>query len=306
MYSCLGCGKIVCESCFKPDLDLCKWCETFDPEEATQNVARTYEELAAEYDERIYGPDSSFIPDAKEQVFVETEMEFLLSRVSGQDNVLELGCGTGRITTPIARKVKSVTAVDISPAVLQVALQKAQDMGIAHKITFQQGNLISLPFDNSAFSVVVCALALMHIPRQYRSKAFREMSRVLAPNGRVLISVKNKKFEEISTQDLFGRGDATVAERNEIVFEETQSGQTHRITWNSFSFRELETLFAEHELHVVDMRGNMPIVAWLDNKVLNHDPSLVRTLVQLERVLGNIPPFNHLGYYYLIEAIKVA
>jgi sugar lactone lactonase YvrE len=132
------------------------------------------------------------------------------------------------------------------------------------------------------------------------------MSRVLAPNGRVLISVKNKKFEEISTQDLFGRGDATVAERNEIVFEETQSGQTHRITWNSFSFRELETLFAEHELHVVDMRGNMPIVAWLDNKVLNHDPSLVRTLVQLERVLGNIPPFNHLGYYYLIEAIKVA
>ena len=238
-------------------------------------------------------------------MFVETEMEFLFSKVFGQDNVLELGCGTGRITIPMAGKVKSVTATDISSAPLEVAQKKAERASIAHKITFRQGDMVSLPFDSSTFSVVVSTLALMHVPRQHRSKVFSEVSRVLAPNGRLIISVKNKKFEEISTQDLFGRGDTTSVKTNEIIFGGTKSGSTYRLMWNSFSFQELETLFVKHGFHIVDMRGNMPLIAWLDNRILNSDSSLAKAMVQLERVLGNISPFNHLGYYYLIEALKI-
>lgn len=44
--------------------------------------------------------------------------------------VLEIGCGAGRITIPVAKQVQSVVAVDISPKMIEAAQRYAQDEGV--------------------------------------------------------------------------------------------------------------------------------------------------------------------------------
>jgi len=277
----------------------------YSPESSVKEVTNTYDDIAAEYDDRIFGADSTFEAHRKERVFTETELEFLLSKISVKDRVLELGCGTGRVTIPIARKAACVTAVDISQSMLKVACEKAHAASVSHKISFLQQDMTSLSLPPESFSTVVSSLALMHIPRMHRNKVFSECYKVLRPKGKMIIAVKNKKFEEISSADLFGRGDSTNVETNEIVFADTRSGKSYQIEWNSFSYAELQRLFVENGFTILEVRGNIPLLAWLDNKILDQNDSLVEGLIRLEKVLANVPLLNHLGYYNLVEAIKV-
>ena len=47
-----------------------------------------------------------------------------------EDTVLDLGCGNGIITIPIAKEVKSVTAVDLSDKMLEILNKKAKEENI--------------------------------------------------------------------------------------------------------------------------------------------------------------------------------
>ena len=58
--------------------------------------------------------------------------ELLFSKLilDENDSVLDLGCGEGSITLPLAQKVKNVTGVDSSPKMLELLNQRAQERGI--------------------------------------------------------------------------------------------------------------------------------------------------------------------------------
>lgn len=60
--------------------------------------------------------------------------ELLFSKliVDENDSVLDLGCGEGSITLPLAQKVKSVTGVDSSPKMLELLNQRAHERGIGN------------------------------------------------------------------------------------------------------------------------------------------------------------------------------
>src|SRR4051794_8190315 len=160
IHCCESCGKTVCEHCFDRSAILCRYCKMYSPESSVKEVTNTYDDIAAEYDDRIFGADSTFEAHRKERVFTETELEFLLSKISVKDRVLELGCGTGRVTIPIARKAACVTAVDISQSMLKVACEKAHAASVSHKISFLQQDMTSLSLPPESFSTVVSSLAL--------------------------------------------------------------------------------------------------------------------------------------------------
>ena len=58
--------------------------------------------------------------------------------------VLELGCGTGRISLAIARQGIAVTGVDISPRMIAAAQEKAAQRGLAERCVFQPGDMAAL------------------------------------------------------------------------------------------------------------------------------------------------------------------
>lgn len=93
------------------------------------------------------------------------------------ERVLDLGCGV----SPIARPAPSVVYVDISFQALRRLSRKCPEA------SFVVADVSRLPFRDSAVSRVVCSEVLEHV--EHDTRTLEEMSRVLRPDGRLLISV---------------------------------------------------------------------------------------------------------------------
>jgi ubiquinone/menaquinone biosynthesis C-methylase UbiE len=260
-------------------------------------IAGIYNRIAGDYDKRIPGFTSL------DATFSDTEISFVLDRVDATDDVLDIGCGTGRITIPAARRARSVTGFDLTEAMIGQAAQKARDEGV--QVRFEQGDMADLPFPDDSFDVVVSMLALMHVPPADHPRVFSEVRRVLRPGGRLVIGVKNAVFERFSSADRFAAVDITDVENKELVFTETSENSELRAPWHSFSPDDLKRLTAVAGLVPVSLRGNIPISAWLADSVLDNG-DLAGAARSLETLLGDLPPLNHLGYHLLMEAVKPA
>ena len=94
----------------------------------------------------------------------------------------DLGCGTGAISAMLAPFVSRVVAVDASPAMLAAARER---LGEAANADLRPGELEELPVGDGELSAAVLYLVLHHVPEPARVLA--EVSRTLAPGGRVLI-----------------------------------------------------------------------------------------------------------------------
>lgn len=265
------------------------------PEQEKDTVRAVYDQIAGEYDARIPGSGPA------DEIFTDTEMEFLFGKISAGEQVLDMGCGTGRFTVPLAQSGAQVTGLDLSEAMLAVAASKLDEQGL--RAEMRQGDMARLPFPDSSFDTVTSMLALMHIPLKDRPAVFREVSRVLKPGGRMLLCVKNSVFERLFKGDRFASVDVTDVEDKKLIFTEISNGAEYDAPWYSFAPDDLIALFARAGMTVSHLRGNSPISVWLATEVLA-DAGL-RSLVQvLERALSDVPPFSYLGYHLLVEAVK--
>lgn len=70
------------------------------------------------------------------------------------EKILELGCGTGNITIPLAQKGHQMTAIDLSSSMLEHAQAKAKQFNV--KINFQQQDMCDLSLDNQQYDLVLC------------------------------------------------------------------------------------------------------------------------------------------------------
>jgi ubiquinone/menaquinone biosynthesis C-methylase UbiE len=105
--------------------------------------------------------------------------EWIGSRATGR--VLEVAIGTGR-SLPFYPADAHITGIELSSAMLAIASRRAAELGIDADLC--EGNAEALPFEDSTFDTVVCALALCSIPDPAR--AIGEMARVLKPGGTLL------------------------------------------------------------------------------------------------------------------------
>jgi len=103
--------------------------------------------------------------------------------------VLDLGCGTGRLATALAEEgIARVWGVDASPEMLAVARQNVPD-GVGLK----EGRAEQLPFRDAWFERVVMWLVAHLVDRP---AAFREVVRVLVPDGRLaVVTFDTRHFE---------------------------------------------------------------------------------------------------------------
>jgi ubiquinone/menaquinone biosynthesis C-methylase UbiE len=97
------------------------------------------------------------------------------------DRALDLACGTGVFTRPLARATGApVVGLDLSRPMLLHARRLAKKEG-THNIFFMRATAFSLPFANSSFSYVNCCGALHLFDRP--GAALAEIARVLQPGG---------------------------------------------------------------------------------------------------------------------------
>lgn len=127
-----------------------------------------------------------------------TETLALLT-LNGNEQVLDVGCGNGRITTKIARLVPSgsVVGVDTSSAMVRLAEEHANESGSGN-LQFQVGDARRLPF-HAQFDLVVSFNALHWIPEQ--AQALRSCHSALKPGGlaqlRLVPKAARKSLEDV-------------------------------------------------------------------------------------------------------------
>jgi SAM-dependent methyltransferase len=98
--------------------------------------------------------------------------------------VLDVGCGVAATAIEVARRHGArVTAVDISPLMLERAEANVRAAGVAGLVTVTSGDILALPFGDAAFDVVIAEAVTMFADRP---KAAAELARVTKPGGRVL------------------------------------------------------------------------------------------------------------------------
>ncbi|HEU5321305.1 MAG TPA: class I SAM-dependent methyltransferase, partial [Methylomirabilota bacterium] len=73
--------------------------------------------------------------------------------------VLDVAAGTGHLTRALAPHVEHVTAVDITPAMLEQGRREAEAAGLAN-VAFEEGAAERLPYADAAFDLVVTRFSL--------------------------------------------------------------------------------------------------------------------------------------------------
>jgi ubiquinone/menaquinone biosynthesis C-methylase UbiE len=109
------------------------------------------------------------------------------------DRVLDVGCGTGRLSRVFAERVAptgSVDGIDAAVEMIKRASSKARKRGVP--ATFQVAFAQELPFPDASFDAVACILALHHVAEDDQQTAVEEMYRVLKPGGQLLIAEFHK------------------------------------------------------------------------------------------------------------------
>lgn len=115
------------------------------------------------------------------------EKALRLVRLSGGENVLDIGCGTGTVAIMAKRQVGEkghVCGIDASPQMLARAGKKARKAGL--ELDFRNASVESMPFPDGHFDVVLSSMMLHHLPSKLRQQCAVEVRRVLKPGGRLL------------------------------------------------------------------------------------------------------------------------
>jgi SAM-dependent methyltransferase len=104
------------------------------------------------------------------------------------ERVLDVACGTGIVARLAAERVGpsgSVLGMDLNAAMLETA--RAQTPTTGAPVAWREGDAHRLPWADATFDMVCCQQGVQFFPD--KTQALREMQRVLAPGGRLVLSV---------------------------------------------------------------------------------------------------------------------
>ncbi|MFN0008790.1 MAG: class I SAM-dependent methyltransferase [Planctomycetota bacterium] len=116
-------------------------------------------------------------------------------------SVLEVACGTGVVTRALAASLPAtcaITATDLN----QTMVAHAEQVGTIRPVTWRQADVMSLPYADETFDVVLCQFGAMFFPD--RVAAYGEIRRVLRGRGTFLFNlwsaIEDNEFADVVTQ----------------------------------------------------------------------------------------------------------
>ena len=160
---------------------------------------------------------------------------------------LDAGCGSCAHTVRLARRGFDVCAVDFSESALDMARDHLEATGLDERITLQREDLTHLSFADASFDYAICWGVLMHVPDV--SRAIAELSRVLRPGGKLVVSEGNKDSLEARArrglERLRGREEAEVVQTSAGLERWDDSGGGRLVTRQA----DVSWLIASFEAH---------------------------------------------------------
>ena len=160
--------------------------------------------------------------------------------------ILDLGCGTGRFTAPLARRLRA-EAIGVDPSTQFLGIARARDRD-APGVTYQLGTAEAIPV---AGPVDVIFMSMVYHHLTDRTQALCEIVRVLAPTGRLLI--RNSTREDIDANVLFSFfPQAAAIERRRMPRERQFTAEIEAGGFQLVHGRAVDQVFARNHLEYCD------------------------------------------------------
>ena len=224
---------------------------------------------------------------------------------SGELQVLDIGGGTGGFAVRVAAQGNRVTVIDPSPDALAGLTRRADEEGVADRVTGLQGdlgNLRELAPEKGA-DLVLChgVLGLVDDP----AGALDAIVSVLRPDGALSLLVSQRHAAVLARAMA---GHFTQAKALLDAEPEHRSGEAkaieHRAGEHRFTVEELTGLLAGAGL---DIRSNHGIRVFTDlvpSSLLDLEPGASAALLELERAVSERPEFLTLASQLHIVAMR--
>lgn len=160
-----------------------------------EKVIKAYDKLAGDYERHV---DSQSGHNA---YYERPAMIHLLPANMEQMTVLDAGCAAGWYTEQFLKRGARVTAVDLSPAMVEACKRRVGNEATVFACDITE----DLPFEDEAFDLIVSSLTLHYI--EDWAPTFREFQRVLKPGGSLIYSVHHPFMDvkHFDRQDYFAR-----------------------------------------------------------------------------------------------------
>lgn len=153
-------------------------------QEITAQVRETYDTVAEDY--------AAYFPGTEPEAAIDLAMiEHFVRLLPGKGpDVLDAGCGTGRMGRYLTDLGCRVRGVDLSPGMIAMAHRNHPD------ISTQVASITALPFEDRSFNGLFYWYSIIHLPDSDLPTVFDQARRVLRPSGVMLIAFQAGSGEE--------------------------------------------------------------------------------------------------------------
>ncbi len=197
--------------------------------EHDKKMSEYYNSRAPEY-EQIYYRD---VPDRRREIDIEAAR---LEGLATDKTVIDLACGSGYWTEILARKAKSVLAVDASQEMLDETAKKK----FKAEVKLVQSDMFEAAIGQK-FDLVSSGFWFSHQPKEELSQFYSLLKRLVKPNGLIWLIENNPPAESDINDSI------RVDEHgNNFKGRKLDDGTEFVILKNYFSAAELHDLFAPH------------------------------------------------------------
>ena len=154
-------------------------------------IQKSYDGIAEEYARHLYSELDNKPLDRE-------LLTHLATRVKGNGAICDMGCGPGHIAHFLHDAGTNVFGLDLSPRMIEEARH------LNPGISFRQGNMLALDLPDASLAGIAAFYAIVNLPKASLPQVFREMARVLKPDGLLLLAF-HVGDETLQPDALWGR-----------------------------------------------------------------------------------------------------